>query len=49
MIHYAAWPNWMIFVIIMAAMGPLMRVIFGDRAHSYKRKRLERSSADDVV
>jgi len=50
MIQHAAWPNWMVFVIIMAAMGPLMRVIFGQRAFSARRwGRLDRGDTEAIA
>ncbi len=32
MTHFAAIPNWMIFVFVMAFMGPAMRYMFGREA-----------------
>ena len=29
---HAAWPSWMIFIFVMAFMGPAMRYMFGSRS-----------------
>jgi hypothetical protein len=50
MITHAAMPTWLVFVIIISAMGPMMRMIFGggfQRPHKWKR--FERGTADDVA
>lgn len=46
----AALPTWMVFLIIVMAMGPVMRMIFGGGFQPYhKRKRLAREAADEVA
>ena len=42
MITHASWPGWMTFVIVMAMIGPVMRMVFGSRYFPRRRGRLLR-------
>jgi uncharacterized coiled-coil protein SlyX len=50
MIHYAAWPNWMVFVIIMAMVGPMMRFMFSGKPYPGPwGKRLRKQDTEDIT
>ena len=50
MSSFAAIPGWVIIVVVFSAMGPMMRMIFGEHySSSRKRKRFDKSGTDEVA
>jgi len=50
MTAHAAIPSWVIIVVVFSAMGPMMRMIFGEHYSSYRRrKRLDKSGTEEVA
>jgi hypothetical protein len=48
-LSHAALPSWIILVIVLSAMGPMMRMIFGEHYSARKRKRFDRNGSEDVA
>jgi hypothetical protein len=50
MTMHAAWPGWMTLIIVMAMIGPMMRMIFGSGYLPGPRwRRLKRKDADEAA
>lgn len=47
---HAAIPGWVIVVVVFSAMGPMMRMIFGEHyVSARRRKRFAKSGAEDLA
>jgi len=49
MLSHAALPSWVILIIVFSAMGPMMRMIFGEHYSSRKRQRFDKRGTEEVA
>jgi hypothetical protein len=49
MLSHAALPSWIILIVVFSAMGPMMRMIFGEHYSARRRKRFDKSGSEDVA
>ena len=46
---FAAVPGWVMIVVVFAAMGPMMRMIFGEHYSSRRHKRFDKSGTEEIA
>ena len=49
MIQHAAIPGWVFIIVVLSAMGPMMRMIFGDYASPRRHKRLDKGGTAEIA
>jgi hypothetical protein len=49
MSHVAALPGWIIVIIVLSAMGPMMRMIFGEHYKPQRYRRLDKRGTEEIA
>ena len=49
MSHFAALPGWIIVIIVLSAMGPMMRMIFGEHYKPQRYRRLDKRGTEEIA